>query len=55
MTPAAGAGAFRVMAVARTMLIIAALLLGWIAMRTETFASNTAPPPAAAPAKPTPR
>jgi hypothetical protein len=38
------------MAVVRTILIITALVLGWIAMRTETLASNTAPPRAAVPA-----
>ncbi len=32
------------MPVLRTMLIITALVLGWIAMRTETFASVTPKP-----------
>jgi hypothetical protein len=34
------------MAVVRTMVIIVALVLGWIAMRTETLASSTRPSPA---------
>jgi hypothetical protein len=35
------------MAVVRTMVIIVALVLGWIAIRTETLASGSRPSPAA--------